>query len=277
MTLQARRTGHWHIHPIFGVHGAGSLLGPGQYVDVSETPGGFVNTVQLANGNKVNLENYGIGNLWFWGIVWFLVGLAWLLYWIVPKPTVTRLPVTSQIPLNTDGGEYGLITKRDHRAMNLIMLVTLLLLAGGWVFQSAAYPEKMTQQVLRFAPPAAEADETFVDAKVTDAEFHADSDELHFTVQVTNTGTEDVTVDSFTTSTLTWTAGKDLQVSPSPTIAPGETAELELSIADEVWTKERLMPLNESRLQLTGVLRFADAAEAENFVTLQSFVRPIQH
>jgi methane/ammonia monooxygenase subunit B len=276
MTLVARRPGHWHIHPIFGVHGAGSLLGPGQYVTVKESASGFSNNIQLTNGKTVDLENFGIGGLWFWSIVWLVMGLIWLLYWIVPKRTVTRLPVTSQIPLNTDGQEYGLITKKDHRVMNILMLVTLLLLAGGWIYQSSAYPDKMTQQVLRFEPPAADADPIFVTAKVTDAQFQPKDDTLTFDVEVTNQGEKAATLNAFTTTTLTWAADKTLQVSPSTTIAPGETKTLTLAIKDKVWTKERLMPLNESRLQLTGVLRFADEAAAENFVTIQSFVRPIR-
>ncbi len=276
MTLVARRPGHWHIHPIFGVHGAGSLLGPGRYVTVKESASGFSNNIQLTNGKTVDLENFGIGGLWFWSIVWLVMGLIWLLYWIVPKRTVTRLPVTSQIPLNTDGQEYGLITKKDHRVMNILMLVTLLLLAGGWIYQSSAYPDKMTQQVLRFEPPAADADPIFVTAKVTDAQFQPKDDTLTFDVEVTNTGEKAATLDAFTTTTLTWAADKTLAVSPSTTVAPGETKTLTLAIKDKVWTKERLMPLNQSRLQLTGVLRFADEAAAENFVTIQSFVRPIR-
>lgn len=275
ITLVARRVGNWHIHPIFGVKGAGSLLGPGQYIDVKAAPGGFTNTVTLASGMTVDLEKYGIGGIWFWSIVWLVVGLAWLLYWIVPKPTVTRLAVTSQIPLNTDGMKYGLITKRDHRAMSVIMLVTLVLVAGGWIYQATAYPQKMTQQVLRYEPPAAPVDPTFVTAKITDASFNTHDDMLTFKVDVTNTADQAIQLDSFTTTTLTWKAGEKLNVSPATTIAPGETRNLTLAISDEVWTRERLMPLNESRMQLTGVLRFLQSS-MQNFVTIQSFVRPIR-
>jgi methane/ammonia monooxygenase subunit B len=133
ITLAGRRPGEWHVHPIFGIHGAGSLLGPGQYINVAEKEGGFSNAITLMDGTAAVLENIGLGGLAFWNIVWIGVGLVWLLYWIVPKPTVTRLPVTSQIPLNTDGGAYGLITKKDHRVMNAVMGATLALVMGGMV------------------------------------------------------------------------------------------------------------------------------------------------
>jgi len=279
MTLAGRRPGHWHVHPIFGIHGAGSLLGPGQYIDVKESPGGFTNDITLVNGKTENLENLGIGNLTVWTIIWFAVGLVWLLYWIVPKPTVTRLPVTSQIPLNTDGMAYGLITKKDHRAMNIVMATTLFLVIGGMVWQANAYPVKMPQQVLRFAPQAAAMDATFVTIDAKDATYDVESGTVHLTVDVTNTGSTPAAVEAFTTSTLTFGLTKDagpgtVQVTPSPVIAPGTTVTMVLSMTDPVWHKERLMPVGESRMQITGVVRTRDGAGHENFTTVQSFVKP---
>lgn len=280
ITLAGRRPGEWHVHPIFGIHGAGSLLGPGQYIDVTEKAGGFTNDITLASGKTQDLETLGLGSLTFWSILWLVIGLAWLLYWIVPKPTVTRLPVTSQIPLNTDGMAYGLITRKDHRMMNVIMGVTLAFVVGGMAWQAQAYPIKMPQQVLRFEPRPAEMADEFVTAEAVDAVFEVDSDTVVITVSATNTGSTPITVEEFTTSTLTFTAGdaaegqRTLQVSPSATVEPGETTTLKLSMTDEVWKEERLMPVGESRMQVTGVLRFADAEGNDTFATVQSFVKP---
>lgn len=280
IVLAGRRPGKWHVHPIFGIHGAGSLLGPGQYVNVDEKEGGFTNAITLVDGTKADLENIGLGGLTFWNILWFGVGLVWLLYWIVPKPTVTRLPVTSQIPLNTDGGEYGLITKKDHRVMNIVMGATLLLVVGGMVWQAQAYPVKMPQQVLRFEPQAAVMDAEFAKADAVDSLFEVEKDTVVITVNVTNTGKTPVSIEQFTTSTLTFPVavepgdGRSLEVSPSPTIPPGETTTVKLSMKDPVWAEERLMPVGESRMQITGVLRLKDEAGHENFVTIQSFVKP---
>jgi methane/ammonia monooxygenase subunit B len=284
MTLAGRRPGKWHIHPILGIHGAGSLLGPGQYVNVKESTSGFTEPVKLTSGSTIDLETVGNGSLTFWAIAWAVVGMVWLLYWIVPKPTVTRLPVTSQIPLNTDGMEYGLITKRDHKMMNIIVAVTLALLAAGWIYQSQAYPGKMPQQVLRFAPPAAAAAAEFVTAEITGAEFNPATETVTLNVDVHNTGDKPATLQAFTTSTLTFATagvgtpvhGREAIVSPQATVAPGAKANLTVTMSDEVWEHERLMPLNESRMQITGLLRFKDSANVENFVTVQSFVRPVR-
>jgi methane/ammonia monooxygenase subunit B len=278
MTVVGRRVGHWHVHPIFGVHGAGTLIGPGQYIDVSESEDGFTNNITLDNGDEVNLETLGMGGLWFWTILWFVVGFAWLIYWTVPKRTVTRLPVTSQIPLNTDGMAYGLITKKDHRWMNIMTAFTLVAVVGGMVYQAVAYPAKMPLQVLRYAPPPADLDDQFANVSADSAVYDVDNTEVELKVKITNTGDTPVSVEQFTTTTLTWTAsdepGPGNLVVSAPTIAPGKTATIELDMADPAWKTERLMPVGESRLQLTGVVRLKDGAGHENFATVQTFVSP---
>src|ERR671934_869622 len=158
MTVAGRRVGRWHIHPSLAVKGAGTLLGPGKWITVEKNPDGFRNDVTLVKaggqpGGTVNLENYQLSFTWIWLVITFLIGMAWMIYWTVPKRTVTNLAVTSQIPLNTDGMDYGLITKRDHRNMNWFALGTALLLAVGGIWQSFAFPTKMPQQIFQFAPP----------------------------------------------------------------------------------------------------------------------------
>jgi methane/ammonia monooxygenase subunit B len=275
MTLQGRRPGKWHVHPILGIHGAGSLIGPGQYINVNAVDGGFTNPVTLANGDKVDLESLGLGNLTFWNILWMVIAMVWLLLWIVPKPTVTRLPVNLQIPLNTDGQDYGLITKKDHRNMDIIMALTLVLLVGGMFYVRSAYPDRLPQQVLRFAPAAAEMDDVFVEGRATGATFTSDAKSVTMKVSLTNNGTAPATVEAFNTSSVVFDGqARSLEISPDATIAPGETKELLLTMEDPIWKVERLLPIGESRMQITGVVRVADSAGNENFVTVQSFVQP---
>src|ERR687888_1186374 len=148
VTFAGRRVGKWHVHPALAVKGAGTLIGPGEWLNVTKNPAGFRNEATLLDGTTINLENYQLKFIWLWLILTALIGVAWMLYWTVPKThrTVTNLAVTSQIPLNTDGGEYGLITKRDHRNMNIFLLVSIAVLAVGWIYQAAAFPTKVPQQ-----------------------------------------------------------------------------------------------------------------------------------
>ena len=209
MVVAGRRPGKWHVHPSFSVKGAGTLLGPGEFITVEENPDGFSNPVTLEGGSTVNLENYQLPFTWIWLVLTFLIGLAWMIYWTVPKRTVTNLAVTSQIPLNTDGMDYGLITKKDHRNMNWFAIGTALLLVAGWIYQAQAFPTKIPQQIFQFAPPepAIAKAPVFAEVGLGSAEYDSASQTMTIQVPVTNTGQEPMDLVQFTTTTLKFTTG----------------------------------------------------------------------
>jgi methane/ammonia monooxygenase subunit B len=281
MTVAGRRPGRWHVHPSFSVKGAGTLLGPGQWITVEENPDGFSNPVQLVGGSTVNLENYQLTPVWIWLILTFLIGMAWMIYWTVPKRTVTNLAVTSQIPLNTDGMEYGLITKKDHRNMNLFLLGTILLLAVGWVWQAAAFPVKIPQQVIQFAPPepAIASAPVLAEAAVGRATYDSGTGTMTIETDVTNRSDQPINLTQFTTTTLKFTAGGaagpgTVQVSPSPTIQPGSApTKLTLTMKDPAWEAEHLVPIGESQLLISGVLVF-EAGGEKNYTELEANLQP---
>jgi methane/ammonia monooxygenase subunit B len=282
MTVAGRRPGKWHVHPSFSVKGAGTLLGPGAWITVEENPDGFTNDVQLVGGGTVNLENYQLTPVWIWLILTFLIGLAWMIYWTVPKRTVTNLAVTSQIPLNTDGMEYGLITKKDHRNMNLFVIGTVLLLAVGWIWQSAAFPDKLPQQIIQFAPPepAIASAPVLAEAGVGTARFDSASDTMTIETEITNLSQEPINLTQFTTTTLRWTTGSaagpgTVQVAPDSTIEPGSApTRVTLTIKDPAWEAEHLVPIGESQLLISGVLVFETADGQENYTELEANLQP---
>lgn len=282
MTVAGRRPGRWHVHPSFSVKGAGTLLGPGEWITVEENPDGFTNDVQLVGGGTVNLENYQLTPVWIWLILTFLIGLAWMIYWTVPKRTVTNLAVTSQIPLNTDGMEYGLITKKDHRNMNLFVLGTVLLLVVGWIWQSAAFPDKMPQQIIQFAPPepAIASAPALAESAVGSATYDAASQTLTVETDITNLSQEPVNLTQFTTTTLRFTTGSAagpgvLQVAPDSTIQPGSApTRVTLTMKDPAWETEHLVPIGESQLLVTGVMVFETADGQKNYTELEANLTP---
>src|SRR5438128_11092885 len=93
MTLAGRLPGRWHVHPTFAVEGAGTLIGPGQWITVQDPPGraAFTNPLPLLNGYTVDLERYNLPQLTMWHWLFFAIGLVWVLYWVVPKPGIPRL------------------------------------------------------------------------------------------------------------------------------------------------------------------------------------------
>jgi len=276
LTLVGRQPGRWHVHPTFAVEGAGTLIGPGQWITVQDT-GGFTNNLTLLNGQTINLETYGLGPLVIFQWLGFAIGLVWMLWWTsaIGGPnhrSIAKLPVTLQIPLNTDGLDIGLITKRDHRASTLMLLATIALLAVGWIYQAVAFPVKIPQQVLRFAPPALAQPAQFAQALAKDASFDPQTSTLVMNVDVTNTGKAPMTLKGFTTSSLTFvdqaSAGTGaehvMRIEPQATINPGETKTLKLTLRDPVWRDTRMIEVDRPRISVAGLLLFRDASGAQN-------------
>jgi methane/ammonia monooxygenase subunit B len=287
MTVAGRRVGRWHVHPSLSVKGAGTLLGPGQYINVEENPDGFRNDVTLVEagggtGSTINLENYQLTFTWIWLVITFLIGLAWMIYWTVPKRTVTNLAVTSQIPLNTDGMDYGLITKKDHRNMNWFAIGTALLLLVGWIWQANAFPTKMPQQIFQFAPPtpAVAATSLVGVAGLGEARYDTGSKTLTMDVDITNRGTTPMELQQFTTSTLKFAAGApsgqgSLVATPAASVAPGATTKLSLAMAGPGWEDEKLIPVNESSQMITGLLVFQTADGKEVLTEVEANLQPL--
>jgi methane/ammonia monooxygenase subunit B len=289
MTIAGRRVGRWHIHPALAVKGAGTLLGPGQWITVEKNPAGFRNDVTLvkaggATGSTINLENYQLSFTWIWLIITFLIGMGWMIYWTVPKRTVTNLAVTSQIPLNTDGMDYGLITKRDHRNMNWFALGTALLLAVGWIWQAVAFPTKMPQQIFQFAPPApaVAANSSLGVAGLGEARYDTGSKTVTMDVDITNNGTTPMDLKEFTTSTLTFAPGLtpgentgSLTATPSGSVAPGQTTKLSIAMQGSAWEDEKLIPVNESSQMITGILLFQTGDGKKVLTEVEANLQPV--
>ena len=287
LTLTGREPGRWHVHPTFAVEGAGTLIGPGQWVTVQDT-GGFTNNLTLLNGQSVNLETYGVGQMSIFQWLGFGLGMAWMLYWTVPAigganhRTVSKLPVTLRVPLNTDGQDIGLITKRDHRVSNILLLGTIALLVVGWVYQSVSFPIKIPQQVFRFTPPDLEQPPQLAKVITKDANFDPQTSTLVMNVDVTNTSKSPITLKGFTTSSLTFVdqaaAGTGAEhvmvISPAGAINPGETKTVNLTLRDPVWRDTRMIEVNRPRIEVAGQLVFADASGTQSQTTVATSVNP---
>jgi methane/ammonia monooxygenase subunit B len=274
MTFAGRRVGRWHVHPAFAVKGAGTLIGPGAWINVRENPAGFTNEATLLGGKTVNLENYQLPFIWIWLTLTFIIGMVWMIYWTVPKRTIPHLAVTSQIPLNTDGAAYGLVTKKDHRNSTIMMLATVVLLGAGWIYQLANFPVKIPQQIIQFAPANIPRPAPFValEAGTGKAVYDADKKLVTLQVNATNNGKVPAQLTHFAVANLTWFNQAVPAAKPSgpqavdtsypmtvqsDTIAPGATQQVMISMPSDIWIhQERLLPIGESQLTVTGQLRF---------------------
>jgi methane/ammonia monooxygenase subunit B len=262
----------WHVHPIFGIHKAGSLIGAGNWVIVTGDQGDFKNEVELKSGGTLDLETFGLGGVIFFNVIWFTIGMIWMIYWTVPKPTVTRLPVSLAVPLNSDGGDAGLITKKDHQVCNMLMAATLVILLAGFIWQGQKYPDKLPLQVLRYKPEPVVMDATFATGLADSAVYTSADKALSITVDITNTGDSDAKITQYISSGDTYILGEELSVDKE-TIAAGATETVTVTMVSDKWEAERLIPTQETRPLITGVIRMENGSGDENFLTVSTFLR----
>jgi len=168
--------------------------------------------------------------------------------------------------------EYGLITKRDHRNINWFLLVTAVLVGGYFIYQLVAFPDKIPQQVIEFAPPAFEQAGAVPVAIGIEATYDANTTTVTMEAEVTNTGNRDIVLAEFTTSTLTFVNPEveaatleeaELAVAPGGTVGAGETVTFTLTLDDPRWEGDKLIPTAESQLEIVGLLVFDDGTFAE--------------
>jgi methane/ammonia monooxygenase subunit B len=290
MVMTARTPGQWHVHPGIAIQGTGTLLGPGDWVDVQPGDKPFKLDVMLLGGKTVNLEHFGGAFVWWWSLAGFIIGVIWMIYWVVPKRTVTRLAVTTQLPVNDDAPDIGLITPTDRFWMNVLAGATVVMLVIGWVYMAAKYPVRLPQQTDRFAPDPISSGPMLASIKGLGATFDQPTDTLVINAEITNLGGSPLTVKRYIMAMTTWVNGPQeelasagpsdyvgpLEVEPNTPIAPGETQKVTLKMKSGVFEEERLIPLHDPQQLIAGVIRVDDAANREQFVTLKSVLVPTE-
>ena len=290
MVMLGRNPGRWHVHPGIAIQGTGTLIGPGQWVTIEPSGKPFRLDITLLNGKTVNLEHFGGRFVWWWSFAGFFIGVVWMLYWTVPKRTVTRLAVTLQIPINDDAPDIGLITHKDHVWMNVLAGITVLMLVVGWVYMALKYPVRLPQQTDRFEPEFVSSGPKLAEVRARGASYDEKTDTLKINVDVKNTGSSPLTVKQYVMAmTVFVNGGKDdqekagpadfvgqLNVEPNAPVAPGDTAKLTLTMSSGVFDEERLIPLHDPQQLIAGLLRFEDAQGAQELVTTKSVLIPTE-
>jgi methane/ammonia monooxygenase subunit B len=290
MVVEGRDPGNWHVHPGIAIQGTGTLIGPGEWVTVAPGAAPFKMDVTLLSGQTVNLEHYGGSFVWWWSFAGFVIGVIWMVYWTVPKRTVTRLAVTSQLPVNDDAPDIGLITPRDHMWMDVLAGATIAMLVVGWIYMAVKYPVRLPQQTVRFTPKVIDSATHSAQVMSADSIYDEQSDTLVIKLAVKNMGTTPLSLKQYIMAMTTFVNGeKDaqdkagpahyvgrMQVEPDTPIEPGQTAKMQLKISSPLFDEERLIPLHDPQERIAGLLRFADARGHEDFVTLQSDLVPTE-
>lgn len=259
IVLQGRHPGRYHLHPLINVQGGGPIVGPGQWVTVTGDASSFSNPVTTLTGQTIDLETYGLERVIGWHLMTIVLAVAWLGFWLVPRPFLGRLLLVEK------GAEEELITDRDRQVGLAFLIVAVLLVAGGYYMTNAAYPVTIPLQSGRVSiPPLAQAPQ-LVEANIERATYAVTARTFTMDVRVVNKGTQPIRLGELTTANVRFlnpalfpTAEHQLLVEPADPINPGETKTIRAIATDAVWETERLTMSYDPENRFAGLLMFFD-------------------
>ncbi len=271
MELKARRPGRFHIHPIMNDRDAGTMVGPGRWIEVSGSETDFENTAETMFGRKINLETFHLRAIGMWHLAWFVIGGAWLFYWLRQRPLlIPRLRAVDE--LNERGEDPdSLIRPADIKVALVFVATTLIVIVLGFAWGERDAPITIP---LRTAKATMPDDKPFPqpNAKVVidQASYRIPGRSFRMDVTITNSGQSMLQVGEFLTANVRFINPAVRRVKPldehdlvAPNglriegggIAPGETKSITIFAEDALWETQRLTRMiNDPDSVIVGLL-----------------------
>jgi methane/ammonia monooxygenase subunit B len=269
LVLQGRYPGSYHLHPMINVQGGGPIVGPGQWVTVTGDARSFSNPVTTLTGQTIDLETYGLQRVVGWHLMTIVLAVAWLGFWLVPRPFLGRLLVVEQ------GAGEELISARDRQVGWAFLLMAVLLVAGGYYTTKATYLVTIPLQTARVRIPPLEQSPQVVEAHIVRSTYGVTTRTFTMDVRVVNHGTQPLRVGELSTANVRFlnpalfpTAEHRLMVEPVDPINPGETKTIRAIAADAVWETERLTMASDPENRFAGLLMFFDTDGGRRIITV---------
>jgi len=259
IVLQGRQPGSYHLHPMVNVKGGGPVVGPGQWVIVEGDVSSFSNPVTTLTGQTIDLETYGLGRVVGWHLITIVLAIAWLGFWLVPRPFLGRLLLVE------NGAEDELISDRDRRVGWAFLVVAVLLVVGGYYTTNTAYSVTIPLQSARVNVSPLEQPPRVVEANVERSTYAVTTRTFTMDVRVTNKGSQPIRLGELTTANIRFlnpalfsNAEHRLVVEPADPINPGETKTIRAVATDAVWETERLTMAYDPENRFAALLMFFD-------------------
>ncbi|NOU12908.1 MAG: methane monooxygenase/ammonia monooxygenase subunit B [Methylococcaceae bacterium] len=284
--LKARRPGDWHVHAMMNVQGGGPIIGPGKWTTITGSMKDFVNPVTTLTGDTVDLETYNLSNTYFWHGLWYLIGLAWLGYWI-------RKPLFIPRSIAVESGKAAsLITSTDKKVGIAFTAGTIALVAWALAATNEKFPVTTPLQagLLRnmktFELPA-----RTISVKVEDATYRVPGRAMQMTLTITNNGDSAVRLGEFNTAGVRFLdpavyedqsnypddllAEEGLTVSDNSPLKPGQSRTVQVTASDAAWEVYRLADLiYDPDSRFAGLLFFSDESGNRQMVTVDAPLIP---
>ena len=272
IVLKARRTGRFHVHPILSVEGAGTMVGPGTWVQVGGSDADFVNEVETMFGRKLNLETFNLDVIYTWHAIWFVVGGAWIFYWIRKRPLlISRMRQIEEA--ESDGGDGDdILTAQDRRVAVIFVVVTFLIIAIGYQWAESRHPITTPLRTAKINVPKKDEPATNLNVTLNEAQYRIPGRSFRMSLTVENNSNTAIRVSEFSTANLRFINPEVRELSPADShdlVAPnglrveggligaGETSQVSVFAEDALWETQRLTQMiNDPDSIIAGLLFF---------------------
>ncbi len=290
VVLKGRIPGRWHVHPAISVDGAGTILGPGSWVEITGSAADFKAPITTLTGVEIDdIQTYGVARAQLWQLGFGLLALAWLVWWLRRPLIIPRI-----LALKAKREDL-LITPLDEKVSVGVIVGLLLLTIVGYRMTTAEFPYLVPLQAgsVKFEPRPEPA--STVRTKLTEANYDVPGRSMRLSVDVTNNGDRPVRVGEFLTAQLRFLnhdlehaadsidpsypkeliPGAGLIIDDDTPIQPGETRSLHLEATDAAWETERLVSfLNDIDSRIGGVIFTYDDQGKRNLSELSGSIVP---
>ncbi len=290
--LKARKPGRFHVHPILNVKDSGGMVGPGVWVETGGSFDAFENGVETMFGRSVNLESFNLGTIATWHSLWFVMGGAWLFYWVRQRPLL--VPRMRKVAAAESEGHDPdvLITNTDVKVAIGFLTVTLLLILGGFVWGEREAPITIPLRTAKINMPADKPyPDSNVKVSVQNASYRIPGRSFRMQLAVENQGPATLQVGEFMVANVRFinpavktvtpidehdlVASEGLRV-PDGAIAPGESRIIEVFAEDALWETQRLTGMiNDPDSVIAGLLFFYGDDGSREIVEVGGSMLPV--
>ena len=289
--LKARRPGRFHVHPILSVEGAGTMVGPGLWVEVTGSQDDFVNEVETMFGRKLDLETFNLDVIYTWHAIWFVIGGAWLFYWLRKRPLlIARMRLIEEAE-SKDGDGDDILTSRDRLVAIGFVVVTFLVIAVGYQWAESRHPITTPLRTAKVTVPKKDEPASNIAVTLDEAVYRIPGRSFQMSLTVQNNSNETLTVGEFSTANLRFvnpsvqtiaaTDSHDL-IAPDGlrveggVVPPGETRTLKVFAEDALWETQRLTQMiNDPDSIIAGLLFFRGSDGGRDVVEIGGSMLPV--
>lgn len=282
LVMKGREPGRWHLHPVMNIHGAGAIVGPGEWVTVEGNAADFKAPVTTMHGTRIDdLQTFGVARVQMWQAGYALIAVAWLLWWLRRPLIISRWLALQK------GREDLLVTRTDDKVAAGMLVLVLLVVIVGYIRTTAEFPQLVPLQGgSLYTPPLPESPKA-VAIKLKRAEYDVPGRSMRLSIEMTNNSDQPLGIGEFTTANLRFInkklpaavaaidptfpkeliPGNGLLVDSSAPLAPGETRLVMLDATDAAWELERLVSFLSNVDSRTGGLIFFYDSKGTRYIS----------